>query len=68
MNQPSSSRFPTNDCYIYEPYKTFLLNKVLFMSVVSFQVNFIGAAHHDLKNKIFKTTFFNRETFYCDIL
>ena len=68
MNQPSSSRFPTNDCYIYEPYKTFLLNNVLFMALASFQFNFIRAAHHDLKNKIFTTTFFNRETFYFDIL
>ena len=68
MNQPSSSRFSTNDCYIYEWYKTFLLNNVLFMALGSFQLNFIRAARHELKNKIFKTTFFNRETFYFDIL
>ena len=39
INQPSSSRFPTNDCYIYEWYKTFLLNNVSFMVLVNFQVN-----------------------------
>ena len=44
MNKPPSS-FPTNDCYIYERYKTFLLNNVSFMALVSFQVNFIRAAH-----------------------
>ena len=54
MNQPSSSRFPTNDCYIYERYKTFLLNNVSFMALVSFQINFIRAAHRDSKNEIEK--------------
>ena len=54
MNQPSSSRFPTNDCYIYERYKTFLLNSVSVMFLVSFQVNFIRAAHRDSKNEIEK--------------
>ena len=47
MNQPSSSRFPTNDCYIYERYKTFLINNVSLMALVSFQVTFIRAAHRD---------------------
>ena len=75
MNQPSSSRFPTNDCYIYEWYKTFLLNNVSFMALVSFQVNFTRAAYHDMKNEIEKqylqqhsltekrsiATFYNRE-------
>ena len=54
MNQPSSSRFPTNDCYIYARYKTFLLSNVSFMALVSFQVNFIQAAHQDSKNEIEK--------------
>ena len=54
MNQPSSSRFPTNDCYIYERYKTFLLNNVSFTALVSLQVNFIRVAHHDSKNEIEK--------------
>ena len=52
MNQPSSSRFPTNDCDIYERYKTFLLNNVSFMVLVSFQMNYIRAAHRDSKNEI----------------
>ena len=43
MNQPSSSRFLTNDCYIYERFKRFSLNNVSFMALVSFQVNFIEA-------------------------
>ena len=43
MNQPSSSRFPTNECYIHERYKRFSLNNVSFMALVSFQVNFIEA-------------------------
>ena len=72
MNQHSSSRFPTNDCRIYERYKTFLLNNV-FMAPLSFQVNFIRAAHRDSKNEIEKqylhsltekysiVTFYNRE-------
>ena len=74
MNKPPSS-FPTNDCYIYERYKTFLLNNVSFMALVSFQVNFIRAAHRDSKNEIEKqylqqhsltekrsiATFYNRE-------
>ena len=59
MNQPSSSRFPTNDCYIYERYKTFLLNNVSFMALVSFQVNFTRATHHDLKNEIEKHNIYN---------
>ena len=59
MNQPSSSRFPTNDCYIYERYKTFLLNNVSFMALVSFQVNFIRAAHRDSKNEIEKHNIYN---------
>ena len=54
MNQPSSSRFPTNDCYIYERYKTFLLDNVSFTALVSFQVNLIRAAHRDSKNEIEK--------------
>ena len=54
MNQPSSSRFPTNDCYIYVRYKTFLLNNVSFMALASFQVNFIRTAHRGLKNEIEK--------------
>ena len=59
MNQPSSSRFPTNDCYIYERYKMFLLNNVSFMVLVSFQVNFIGAAYCNLKNEIEKCSIYN---------
>ena len=59
MNQPSSSRFPTNNCYIYEWYKTFLLNNVSFMALVSFQVNFIRAAHRDSKNEIEKHNIYN---------
>ena len=59
MNQPSSSRFPTNDCDIYERYKTFLLNNVSFMVLVSFQVNFIRAAHRDSKNEIEKHNIYN---------
>ena len=61
MNQPSSSRFPTNDCYIYERYKTFLLRfyNVLFMALVSFKVNFIRAAHRDSKNEIEKHNIYN---------
>ena len=59
MNQPSSSRFPTNNCYISERYKTFLLNNVSFMVLVSFQVNFIGAAHCNLKNEIEKHSIYN---------
>ena len=59
MNQPSSSRFPTNDCYIYERYKTFLLNNVSFMALVSFQVNFIWASHRDLKNETEKQNIYN---------
>ena len=59
MNQPSSSRFPTNNCYIYEQYKMFLLNNVSFMAVVSFQFNFIGAAHRDSKNEIEKHNTYN---------
>ena len=51
MNQPSSSRFPTNDYYIYEWYKMFLLNNVSFIALVSVQVNFIGAAHCNSKNE-----------------
>ena len=54
MNQSSSSRCPTNDCYIYEQYKTFLLNSVSFMALVNFQVKFTQAAHHDSKNEIEK--------------
>ena len=68
MNQPSSSRFPTNGCYIYDLY---IFNNVSFMAVISFQVNFIRATHGNSKNeieKLFTTTFFNRETFCCDIL
>ena len=75
MNQPSSSKFPTNNCYVYERYKTFLLNNILFMALVSFQVNFIRATHHDSKNETEKqslqqhsltekhsiATFYNRE-------
>ena len=52
MNQPSSSSFPANDCYIYEWCKTLLLNNVSFMALVSFQVNVIRAAHCDSKNEI----------------
>ena len=59
INQPSSSRFPTNNCYIYEWYKTFLLNNVSFMALGSFKVNFIQAAHHDLKNEIEKHNIYN---------
>ena len=59
MNQPSPSRFPTNDCYIYERYKTFLLNNVSFMALVSFQVNFIRAVHQDSKNEIEKHNIYN---------
>ena len=75
MNQPSSSWFPTNDCHIYERYKTFLVNNVSFKALVSFQVNCIEAAHCDSKNDIEKqylqkrsltekcsiATFYNRE-------
>ena len=50
MNQPSSSRFTTNDFYIYERYKMFLLNNVSFIALVSFQVNFIRAAHRSYSN------------------
>ena len=75
MNQPSSSRFPTNDCYIYERYKTFLLNNVSFMALVSFQINFIRAAHRDSKNEIEKqylqqhslTEEGSIATFYCKV-
>ena len=59
MNQPSSSRFPTNDCYIYEWYETFLLNNVSFMALVSLQVNFTRATHRDLKNEIEKHNIYN---------
>ena len=59
MNQPSSSKFPTNNCYVYELYKTFSLNNVSFMALVSFQVNFIRAAHHDTKNEIEKHNIYN---------
>ena len=59
INQPSSSRFPTNNCYIYEWYKTFLLNNVSFMALGSFKVNFIQAAHRDLKNEIEKHNIYN---------
>ena len=59
MNKPSSSRFPTNDCHIYEQYKTILLNNVSFMALVSFQVNFIRATHRDLKNEIEKQNIYN---------
>ena len=38
MNQPSSSRFTTNDCDIYERYKTLLLNNVSFIALVSFKL------------------------------
>ena len=75
MNQPFSSRFPTNDCYICEWYKMFLLNNVSFMALVNFQVNFIRAASRDAKSEIEKqylqqhsltakhsiATFYNRE-------
>ena len=73
MNQPSSSRFPANDCYVYERYKTFFDN-VSFMTLVSSPVHFIRAAHRDSKNEIEKqylqhslaekrsiATFYNRE-------
>ena len=40
--------------YIYEWYETFLLKNLSFMALVSFQVNFIGATHHDSKNEIEK--------------
>ena len=59
INQPSSSRFPTNDCYIYEWYKTFLLNNVSFMALVSFQVNFIRAAYRDSKSETEKHNIYN---------
>ena len=59
MNQPSSSRFPTNDYYIYEWYKMFLLNNVSFIALVSFQVNFIGAAHCNSKNEKEKHNIYN---------
>ena len=59
MNQPSSSKFPTNNCYVYERYKTFSLNNVSFMALVSFQVNFIRAAHRDSKNEIEKHNIYN---------
>ena len=71
MNQPFSSRFPTNDCYICERYRMFLLNNVSFMALVNFQVNFIRAASRDAKSEIDEhniSTFFNSETFYCNIL
>ena len=75
MNQPSPSRFPTNDCYIYERYKTFLLNNVSFMALVSFQINFIRAAHRDSKSEIEKqylqqhslTEEGSIATFYCKV-
>ena len=51
MNQPSSSRFPTNGCYIYDLY---IFNNVSFMAVISFQVNFIRATHGNSKNEIEK--------------
>ena len=54
MNQPSSSRFPTNDCYVYERYKTFFFDNVSFMTLVSFPVHFIRAAHRDSKYEIEK--------------
>ena len=50
MNQNSSSRFPTNNCYIDEQYKTFLLNNFPFMALVNFQVNFNRAAHCSYSN------------------
>ena len=75
LNQPSSLRFPTNNCYIYEWYKTFSLNNVSFMALVSFQVNFIRAAQCNSNNEKGKhylqqhllterrsfATFYNRE-------
>ena len=66
-NQPSS-RFPINDCYIYERYKTFLLNSVSFMALVIFQVNFIRAARIESKNEIEKHSIDNNNMLYCDIL
>ena len=59
MNQSFSSRFPTNDCYICEWYKMFLLNNVSFMALVNFQVNFTQAAHRDSKNEIEKQYIYN---------
>ena len=59
MNQPSSSKFPTNNCYVYERYKAFLLNNVSFMALVSFQVNFIQATHHESKNETEKHNLYN---------
>ena len=59
MNQPSSLRFPTKNCDINEWYKTFLLNNVSFMALVSFQVNFIRAAHCDSKNEKGKHIIYN---------
>ena len=59
MNQPSSSRFPTNDCCVYERYKTFLINNVSFMALVNFQVNFTQATHRDSKNEIEKQYIYN---------
>ena len=44
---------------IYERYKTFLLNNVSFMALVSFQVNFIRAVHQDSKNEIEKHNIYN---------
>ena len=44
---------------IYEQYKTFLLNNVSFMALVSFQVNFIRAVHQDSKNEIEKHNIYN---------
>ena len=59
MNQPFSSRFPTNDCYICKWYKMFLLNNVSFMALVNFQVNFIRAASRDAKSEIEKHNIYN---------
>ena len=67
MNQHSSSRFPTNDCYVYERYKTFLLNNV-FVAPLSFQVNFIRAAHRDSKNEIEKQYLQHSFTEKCSIV
>ena len=38
MNQPSSSRFTTSNCDIYERYKTLLLNNVSFIALASFKL------------------------------
>ena len=41
------------------------------MALVNFQVNFIRAASRDAKSEIEEhniSTFFNSETFYCNIL